>query len=84
MTEYKLKQGSIETNSDGEIVGANIHYIHLLGEDITDVIRRKEARGIAKAHTEDRLSPVPRKQGNFRRYDSDLLRERKSSSRRGH
>lgn len=84
VAEYLLKEGSIETNTDGEVVGATISYVHLLGEDISDVVRRKEARGIAKSYAEDRLPTVQKKQRNFRRYDSNLLRERKSTSRRRH
>jgi len=84
MSEYQLSKGSIETNKDGEVVGASIGYFHLIGEDISDVIRRKEARGIRKSadetHTTGRLPAVQRKSG-FKRYRSSLLRERQSTSR---
>lgn len=85
MSVYRLRAGSIETNPDGEVVGASRAYIHLLGEDITDVIKRPEVRGITKSHEEARLPSVQAQQRNFRQYRSSLLRDKikQPAGRRG-
>jgi hypothetical protein len=86
MVQYRLKRGTVETNKDGEIVGVSRPYIHLLGEDITDVVRRKEARGIRRlgeepSHSEARLPGVQKEERTFRHYDSNLLRKLKPTGR---
>jgi len=81
VSEYLLKKGSIETNEDGEVIGASVGYFHLIGEDITDVIRRPEARGISKTYPTTRLSSMQRQQRAFRLYGKNLLRERKQAGR---
>jgi hypothetical protein len=79
MPVYLLKQGTIETNSDGEVVGVSRAYIHLLGKDITYVVRRKEARGIrrepsvADAYQEAGLSSVQTPKSRFRQYGKNVL-----------
>lgn len=81
VSEYLLSKGSIETNSDGEIIGASLPYFHLIGEDITDVIQRPEVKGIRKAHPDKRLSSMQRQDRAFRLYGKGLLRERQPTSR---
>jgi hypothetical protein len=82
MSEYLLKKGSIETNSDGEVVGATSSYFHLIGEDISDVVRRREARGIRKAaHPDPGLPHLQKVQKGFRTYGKSLLQQRQSTSR---
>lgn len=75
MPVYILTHGTIETNSDGEVVGVSTAYIHLLGEDISVVIRQPESRGITRAstHEETRLPSVQKKQRNFRKYGKNVL-----------
>ncbi len=77
MSLYILRKGIIETEATGEVVGVARPYIHLLGVDITDVIRSKDGAGIRKLaspHQETRLSTVPRQPRGFRRYSPKLLR----------
>ena len=74
MPIYNLNKGTIETNQDGEVVGASEAYTHLLGWDISDVIRKRWARGISRdTHEEERLPFVQKEQRNFRRYGKDVL-----------
>lgn len=81
MSEYQLKHGSIETNADGEIIGASIQYAHLIGEDISDAIQRPEVKGIRKTHPDRRLSSMQKKERAFRLYGKGLLRERQPTGR---
>lgn len=81
MSEYQLKHGSIETNADGEIIGASIEYAHLIGEDITDAIQRPEVKGIRKTHEGIQLSSLQRQQRAFRLYGKGLLRKRQPTGR---
>ena len=74
--QYELSRGSIETNSDGEVVGVSQEYIHLLGLDISDVVKRPEVQGIrklAETHEQRRVSVVQAQQRRFRRYGKDVL-----------
>jgi hypothetical protein len=72
VAEYLLKAGQIETNPEGMVVGADKSYTHLVGEDITDVIRRQEARGIQRQHSRTqqtaRLPTVQPAASGFRKY----------------
>ena len=82
--EYVLSKGTFETNEDGEVIGVSVAYLHLLGMDISDVVRRKEARGIRRmepAYPETRLSNLQRKERAFRIYGKGLLRKRQSTRR---
>ena len=90
MVVYLLKQGTIETNSDGEVVGVSRAYIHLLGRDITNVVRRAEARGIRRESLQGQFSSNPQPEtglpsmqkakAGFLRY-KDVLRVKQSTSR---
>jgi hypothetical protein len=83
MVEYILSKGTIEVNNEFEVIGVCVAYIHLLGMDISDVVRRKEARGIrrvAEPYPETRLSNMQRQERAFRIYGKGLLRERQSTS----
>ena len=87
MAVYLLKQGTIETNNDGEIVGVSRAYIHLLGRDISDAVRRPELQGIKKspeAHQETRLPFVQKEQRGFRQYGKHVLPVEQSNRRREH
>lgn len=77
MALYVLRNGTIETEAHGEVVGATRAYIHLIGENITDVVRKRAALGIRRvpytAHQEAGLPPVPRQPRNFKLYSPKLL-----------
>jgi hypothetical protein len=81
MPVYILRKGNIETDTTGEVVGASRAYIHLLCEDITNVIGRAEARGIARSHEEDGLPAVQVEQRAFRKYNGSLLSGKVSKPR---
>lgn len=81
MVIYILSKGTIETNTDGEVVGVTPPYFDFLGEDISYVV--KKAKGIRRAdeaHAETRLSAMQGEQ-RFKRYRPSLLRKREQASR---
>lgn len=80
MALYILRNGTIETEKHGEVVGATRAYIHLIGENITDVVRKRDARGIRRvpynaAHQATGLPGVPEEKRAFRVHHPNLLRK---------
>ncbi len=70
MTVYLMGQDTIETNQDGDIVGASGQFIYLIGWTIEEVIRECNAIRIRirKSHQDTRLPSLQRKKRAFKRY----------------